>query len=297
MTMSLKKAVFPVAGMGSRFLPATKANPKEMLPIVDKPLIQYAVEEAIDAGFTQMIFVTSSTKRAIEDHFDTNYELEARLAKLEKFELLHSIKNILPKHITCLYVRQPEPLGLGDAVLRVKTIVGNEPFAVLLADDLILSTKGKNCLAQMVDVFNEKQNSVIGVENVADADLSKYGIIKPEIITKNLSQIIAIVEKPKSNAPSNLGVAGRYILTPEIFPLLEIVQQDMGGELQLTDAIAALLNLQAVYAYEFFGNRYDCGSKLGYLKATIACALKHPELKHSFKDYLKKFSMAENYES
>lgn len=280
MTSQLKKAVFPVAGMGTRFLPATKANPKEMLPIVDKPLIQYAVEEAIEAGFTEMIFVTSSSKRTIEDHFDTNYELEARLEKLKKFELLNMIQNILPKHINCLYVRQPEPLGLGDAVLRAKSIVGNEPFAVLLADDLIVSPE-KNCLAQMREVFNNTLHSVIGVEPVAAADLNKYGIIKPDAITIQLSEIKAIVEKPQpEKAPSNLAVAGRYILRPEIFPLLEAVQKDHGGEIQLTDALAALLLQQPIFAYQFTGKRFDCGSKLGYLKATIACALSHPELKN-----------------
>ncbi len=293
---TLKKAVFPVAGMGTRFLPATKANPKEMLPIVDKPLIQYAVEEAIEAGFTEMIFVTSSSKRAIEDHFDANYELESRLEKIKKYELLNIIKNILPRHINCLYVRQPEPLGLGDAVLRAKSIVGNEPFAVLLADDLILSN-GKNCLSQMVDIFNMKHTSVIGVEKVLTEDVSKYGIIKSESITKKLSAINAIIEKPLPHlAPSNLAVAGRYILTPEIFPLLNSVQEDIGGEIQLTDAIAALLKQQPIYAYEFAGKRFDCGSKLGYLKATIACALKHPELKENFTEYLQQFTTAKVYE-
>lgn len=293
MTTNLKKAVFPVAGMGSRFLPATKANPKEMLPIVDKPLIQYAVEEAIAAGFTEMIFVTSSSKHAIEDHFDANYELESRLEKFNKHELLSIIKNILPKNVNCIYIRQPEPLGLGDAVLRAKTIVGNEPFAVLLADDLIL-TKGKSCLQQMLEIFTQQKASVIGVERILWEDVNKYGIIKPEKISEKLTKIISIVEKPSQhNAPSNLGVAGRYILTPEIFHFLEIIQQGSQGEFQLTDAIAALLNQQSIYAYEFTGTRFDCGSKLGYLKATIACALQHPELRDPFKEYLTQFSAAE----
>lgn len=287
MKTQLRKAVFPVAGMGTRFLPATKANPKEMLPIVDKPLIQYAVEEAIAAGFTEMIFVTSSSKRAIEDHFDTNYELETRLEQADKGELLAITKNILPKNINCIYIRQPEPLGLGDAVLRTRSVVGDEPFAVLLADDLILSHPTL-CLAQMTKAFSMTNAAIIAVEQVRQENIHKYGIVDPELPSNNLSKIKGIIEKPDlNNAPSRLGVAGRYILTPEIFTLLGTLQKGMGGEIQLTDAIARLIKIQPVYAYEFIGKRFDCGTKLGYLEATIACALQHPEVKDQFKAYLK----------
>lgn len=297
MKTMLKKAVFPVAGMGTRFLPATKANPKEMLPVVDKPLIQYAVEEAITAGCTEMIFVTSSSKRAIEDHFDTNYELEARLEKAQKTELLHLTKNILPKHVKCIYIRQPEPLGLGDAVLQAKTLIGNEPFAVLLADDLILS-KHASCLQQMSKVFQMTQSSVLAVEKIPSADTKKYGVVKTDLQSNPYNKIEAIVEKPHPDqAPSNLGVAGRYIFTPNIFSFLETNKQGSGGEMQLTDAISALLSKQPVYALGFSGTRYDCGSKMGYLKATIACALKHPELKQEFQNYLKRCVIEEIYEN
>lgn len=284
--MKINKAVFPVAGMGTRFLPATKANPKEMLPIVDKPLIQYAVEEAIEAGITEMIFVTSSAKRAIEDHFDKNYELENELAKKGKTKLLELVREVVPSGVSCAYVRQPEALGLGHAVLCAKPLVGNEPFAVILADDLIDGGE-KGAMRQMAELFDEHQCSMLGVEDVAAADTDKYGIVKSTSVDGRLSRAECIVEKPKpAEAPSTLAVVGRYVLTPRIFELLETTGRGAGGEIQLTDAIEALLREQAVMAYRFAGKRYDCGSKLGYLKATVEYALKHPELNADFRHYL-----------
>ncbi|ALP53221.1 UTP--glucose-1-phosphate uridylyltransferase [Candidatus Tenderia electrophaga] len=287
--MRVKKAVFPVAGMGTRFLPATKANPKEMLPIVDKPLIQYAAEEAIAAGIDELIFVTSSSKRAIEDHFDKNYEMETELEKRGKRELLNILRGIVPEGVSCVYVRQPEALGLGHAVLCAKPVVGNDPFAVILADDLI--NGGDNpCLSQMVEVFNDRQASVLGVERVDPSETNKYGIVKTTESKEQLNKVSGIVEKPHPEvAPSNLAVVGRYILTPEIFGLLERTERGAGGEIQLTDAIAMLLKDQAVYAYEFEGKRFDCGSKLGYLQATVEYALEHEELGEEFRAYLKSF--------
>lgn len=282
----IKKAVFPVAGLGTRFLPATKANPKEMLPIVDKPLIQYAAEEAIEAGATELVFVTSSSKRAIEDHFDKNYELEAELEKRGKQELLDIVRQVVPKGVSCLYVRQPEALGLGHAVLCARPLVGNEPFAVILADDLIYA-EGKSCLAQMAGVFAYYSRSVLGVEHVRPADTDKYGIVKATPMNERLGRVEDIVEKPKPEAaPSTLAVVGRYILTPHIFDLLETTPRGAGGEIQLTDAIEALLAEQQVLAYQFEGKRYDCGDKLGYLTATVEYALRHPQLKEGFRDYL-----------
>ena len=287
--MRVTKAVFPVAGMGTRFLPATKANPKEMLPIVDKPLIQYAAEEAIAAGIKELIFVTSSSKRAIEDHFDKNYELESELTKRDKQELLKLVRDVVPEGVSCVYVRQPEALGLGHAVLCAKPVVGNDPFAVILADDLIAGS-GKSCLGQMVDLFEEYQCSVLGVEEVNKEDTASYGIVSPVRIQERLSEVKGIVEKPRpAEAPSNLAVVGRYILTPRIFELLEKTERGAGGEIQLTDAIAALLASQRIFAYEFDGVRYDCGSKLGYLKASVEYALKHPELQDEFRDYLQTY--------
>ncbi len=286
--MEITKAVFPVAGMGTRFLPATKANPKEMLPIVDKPLIQYAVEEAIAAGITEMIFVTSSAKRAIEDHFDKNYELEAELEKKGKQDLLELVRNVVPNGVSCAYVRQPEALGLGHAVLCAKPLIKDEPFAVILADDLI-DGQGSGAMAQMVRMYDAHQCSLLGVEEVAADDTDKYGIVKSAAMDERLSRVERIVEKPKpANAPSTLAVVGRYILNPRIFALLETTERGAGGEIQLTDAIAALLQEEQVLAYRFSGRRYDCGSKLGYLEATVEYALKHPELSDEFRDYLKK---------
>ena len=282
----IKKAVFPVAGLGTRFLPATKANPKEMLPIVDKPLIQYAAEEAIGAGIDELIFVTSASKRAIEDHFDKNYEMETELERKGKAVLLDLVRNVVPKGISCVYVRQAEALGLGHAVLCAKQIVGNDPFAVILADDLI--DAGDNpCMAQMTATFEYNRCSVLGVEKIPPEDTEKYGIVEADRITDNLSRVTSIIEKPSpEEAPSTLAVVGRYILTPRIFELLESTPRGAGGEIQLTDAIAALLNEEQVLAYEFEGERYDCGSKLGYLKATVEYALQHDELNEEFREYL-----------
>lgn len=290
------KAIFPVAGLGTRFLPATKANPKEMMPIVDKPLIQYAVEEAIASGITELVFVTSSSKRAIEDHFDTNFELEYNLSKHDKTELLEIVQNIVPKGVDCIYVRQPQALGLGHAVLCARQVIGNHPFAVLLADDLIDSVQP--CLKQMQNKYHEHHSSVIAVQKIAPQDSEKYGVIAFQGEWRGQAKVRNIVEKPKSvDAPSNYGVVGRYILTPEIFDLLANQTPGRGGEIQLTDAIAQLLKLQEVLALQFQGVRYDCGSKLGYMQASVALALKHPEIGHVFKNYLETLMVHESLES
>jgi UTP--glucose-1-phosphate uridylyltransferase len=285
-TTRIRKAVFPVAGLGTRFLPATKASPKEMLPIVDKPLIQYAVEEAVEAGVEVLVFVTSRTKRSIEDHFDSAYELETELALRNKKEQLELVKSIVPKHVSCVYIRQAEALGLGHAVLCAEPAVGNEPFYVLLADDLI-DGGAHSCLQQMSAVFAERQSSMVGIENVHPNETNRYGIIKPQGAGPRLHQVLDIVEKPAPEvAPSTLGVVGRYILTPRIFTLLKETQRGAGGEIQLTDAIAALLKHEKVFGYEFEGVRYDCGSKDGYLRATVEYGLKHTELGNTFRNYL-----------
>lgn len=287
--IKVRKAVFPVAGMGTRFLPATKANPKEMLPIVDKPLIQYAVEEAAAAGIEELIFVTSSAKRAIEDHFDKNYEMEAELEKRGKHELLKIVRNVVPVGVSCAYVRQAEALGLGHAILCARPLVGNEPFAILLADDLI-DGGAQGCLSQMIEIHAYHGSSVIAVEEVPPDETDKYGIVSSKPVEERLSRIVDIVEKPKpADAPSTLAAVGRYVLTPRIFDLIKTTERGAGGEIQLTDAIARLLHEQPVYAYRFRGKRYDCGSKLGYLEATVEYALKHPELSGDFAAYLKKF--------
>lgn len=284
MGQKVKAAVFPVAGRGTRFLPATKASPKEMLPIVDKPLIQYAVEEAVAAGATKLVFVTGSSKRAIEDHFDTDPELERALTESGKDELLRSIQDIVPKGVTCVYIRQGEPLGLGHAVLCARPAVGDEPFFVHLADDLIAGQPG--CLAQMADEYAEHGGSVVAVETVPRESTSSYGIVAVE--DSDHSRITQIVEKPApEDAPSNLAVVGRYLLAPEIFDKLEKTGRGAGGEIQLTDGIADLLAEQPVYAYSFSGVRYDCGSKLGYLQATVAYGLDHPDTGEHFLDHLK----------
>ncbi len=286
MTQKIRKAIFPVAGLGTRFLPATKANPKEMLPVVDKPLIQYAVEEAVAAGITDLIFVTGRTKRSIADHFDKAYELENELQKHNKINMLGLVQNILPSHVTCIYIRQAEPLGLGHAVLCGAVAVGEEPFAVLLADDLI-DDGDQGCLQQMVDVFEDYQGSVIAIENIAEEETGKYGVVSSDEINARLGKLNGIVEKPEpAKAPSTNAVVGRYILTPEIFNLLENIAAGAGGEIQLTDAIAELLKKEDVFSLAFEGKRYDCGSKLGYLHATVEYALKHPELKEEFLNYL-----------
>ncbi len=292
MSSKIKKAVFPVAGLGIRFLPATKANPKEMMPIVDKPLVQYAAEEAAAAGIADLIFITGRMKRSISDHFDKAYELEAELERGNKHEMLQVVRNILPPEVTCIYIRQAEPLGLGHAVLQARSVVGQEPFAVLLADDLI-ANGSEGCLKPMIDIFEANQSSVLAVEQVQPQDTNKYGIVAAEPIENRLSRVVQIVEKPKpQEAPSTLAVVGRYIFTPVIFDCLKRTGQGAGGEIQLTDAIAKLLELEPVLAYEFEGKRYDCGSKLGYLQATVEYALRHPELKDAFANYLRSMTFA-----
>lgn len=281
----ITKAVFPVAGLGSRFLPATKASPKEMMPVVDKPLIQYAVEEAVAAGITDMVFITGRNKRAIEDHFDTAYEIEAELFARGKSELLRAVQEVIPKHVNCIYIRQSETLGLGHAVLCAQPVVHNEPFAVILADDLIAGDI--SIIKQMADVYQRYQCSVLGVEDVPRSQTGHYGIVSSSNLEQNVEQVHAIVEKPSpADAPSTLAVVGRYVLTPRIFHHLAKLQAGAGGEIQLTDGISALIKEEKVLAYRFNGIRYDCGSKLGYLKATVAFGLKHPELGEEFAAYL-----------
>jgi UTP--glucose-1-phosphate uridylyltransferase len=284
------KAVFPVAGLGTRFLPATKASPKEMMPIVDKPLIQYAVEEAVAAGITHMIFVTGRSKRSIEDHFDKAYELETELERRGKTEMLEFVRNLLPRDINCIYIRQAEALGLGHAVLCAQPVIGDEPFAVLLADDLL--DGDPPVMKQMVDVHDYYRSSVIGVQQVPREDTKSYGIVDSKAMTETLEQIVRIVEKPKpEDAPSTLAVVGRYVLTPRIFHHLARIGKGSGGEIQLTDGIAALLAEEQVLAYRYKGTRYDCGSKLGYLEATIAFGLKHPEVAEDFRVLLKNLEL------
>jgi len=281
----ITKAVFPVAGLGTRFLPATKASPKEMMPIVDKPLIQFSVEEAVASGITDLIFITGRNKRAIEDHFDKAYELENELEIHGKTEMLDAVRNILPKHVNCIYIRQTEALGLGHAVLCARPAVENEAFAVLLADDLI--DAGKPVIQQMAEAYLSYSCSVLGVQDVSRADTRSYGIVATQPLAERVEKISAIVEKPRpEDAPSTLAVVGRYILTPRIFHHLERVNPGSGGEIQLTDAISSLLAEQQVLAYRYQGVRYDCGSKLGYLKATVELAQRHPEVGEDFKQYL-----------
>jgi UTP--glucose-1-phosphate uridylyltransferase len=282
----ITKAVFPVAGMGTRFLPATKASPKEMLPIVDKPLIQYAVEEAVAAGMTEMIFVTGRGKRAIEDHFDKAFELETELEQRGQKQLLRIVQGILPSNVSCTYVRQAQALGLGHAILCALPVVGNVPFAVILADDLI--DGNPPVLKQMVNVFARRGRSVVAVQNVTRQETRRYGIVKVEPRSKSPHRISGIVEKPEpAAAPSTLGVVGRYLLTPRIFHHLQHGKPGAGGEIQLTDGIAALIAEEDVFAHEFEGVRYDCGAKMGYLQANVQFALKHPEVGAEFKRYLR----------
>ncbi len=284
----ITKAVFPVAGLGSRFLPATKASPKEMMPVVDKPLIQYAVEEAVAAGITDMVFITGRSKRAIEDHFDKAYELEAELAARGKKELLRMVQEVIPKNVNCIYIRQTEALGLGHAVLCAQPVVNDEPFAVILADDLIAGDPP--VLKQMVEVYDRHQCSVLGVENVPKEQTNRYGIVGSTHLEPEVEKVHAIVEKPHPNvAPSTLAVVGRYILTPRIFHHLAKVQRGAGGEIQLTDGIADLMQEEQLLAHRFKGVRYDCGSKFGYLQAQIAYGLRHPEVRDEFAAYLKSF--------
>ena len=282
----IRTAVFPVAGRGTRFLPATKASPKEMLPIVDKPLIQYAVEEAIAAGAERLVFITGASKRAIEDHFDADEELEKLLEAQGKTQLAEEVRSVLPRKATCIYIRQPSPLGLGHAVLCARPAVGDEPFFVHLADDLIDAEVP--CLKQMAGVYNEYGGSVLGVEEVPRADTDKYGIVQVDAGEGSVHRIRSIVEKPKpSVAPSTLAVVGRYVLTASIFDELEQIWQGAGGEIQLTDGIARLLQREPVYSYRFNGRRFDCGNKLGYLQASVEYGLMHPSLGAEFRKYLR----------
>lgn len=284
----IRKAVFPVAGMGTRFLPATKANPKEMLPVVDKPLIQYAAEEAVAAGIETLVFITGRQKCSIEDHFDKAYELESELEADGKDTMLNMVQNILPMNINCIYIRQSEPLGLGHAVLCAEPVVGNEPFAVILADDLIYH-ESQGCLTQMLDVYEKNQCGVVGVQQVNLEEVKSYGVISGSRIQEDLWKVDTFVEKPDpADAPSNIAVVGRYILEPSVFGILENTQKGAGGEIQLTDALAAQAQTEKMLAYEFKGKRYDCGSKLGYLEATVEYGLRHKHVGKQFKQYLDK---------
>ncbi len=283
---SIRKAVFPVAGLGTRFLPATKVTAKEMLPVIDKPLIQYATEEAIAAGITELIFVTGRTKRSIEDHYDSTPELERELRSRDKLKELAQVQEVLPPGVTCIAVRQSVPLGLGHAVLCARPVVGNEPFAVILADDLIANF-GDGCMAQMTKAYEREGCSLIAVEQVPRDETDRYGIVSVSGETGSLARVDAIIEKPPpAEAPSNLGVVGRYVLAPEIFDALENTTPGAGGEIQLTDAIARLVGAGGVKAYRFEGKRYDCGSKLGYLEATVELARDHPQLGDDFRRFL-----------
>ncbi|MFA5959844.1 MAG: UTP--glucose-1-phosphate uridylyltransferase GalU [Tatlockia sp.] len=289
--MQIKKAVFPVAGLGSRFLPATKANPKEMLPVVDKPLIQYAVEEAVRAGITHMIFITSSSKRAIEDHFDNHFELETRLQEQGKEHLLNLVKGVSPPGIQFTYVRQNQPLGLGHAILCAEHVVGNEPFAVLLADDLI-DDSNVPCLAAMTKQFRANGHSVLAVQPIAWQNIHQYGVVRVVDTLENYSTILDMVEKPKrESAPSNLAAVGRYLFTPTLFSCLKQIAVSE-GEIQLTDGIQRLLKRERVQAYHFKGKRYDCGSKLGYLQAMVEFGMKHAETGEPFIQYLRQLTEA-----
>jgi len=284
----IQKAVFPVAGLGTRFLPATKAQPKEMLPVVDKPLIQYAVEEAYDAGIRHMIFVTGRSKRAIEDHFDTAYELESELEAAGKHELLALVRSLSPDDMHCSFVRQARSLGLGHAVLCAEPLVGDEPFAVLLADDLMTGENGgPQVLRQMVEVFGRVGTSVLAVQEVPLEHVRRYGIVAGDAAGERLTRVSGMVEKPAPDvAPSRMGVAGRYILTPAVFDHIRNQERGAGGEIQLTDGIAKLISTEGVHAYQYQGKRYDCGSKEGFLEATVELALKHPDMGPAFREYL-----------
>ncbi len=291
----ITKAVFPVAGFGSRFLPATKAQPKEMLTVVDKPLIQYAVEEAVAAGITELIFITGRSKRAIEDHFDKAYELENELEMAGKTDLLERVQNILPKNVTCIYIRQSEPLGLGHAILCAKPAVNDEPFAVILADDLMDVKAGSpNVLQQMLQVYEEEQANVVAVQEVPRENTHQYGIVSVSDYKPRIGRMTSIVEKPKpEEAPSTLAVVGRYVLSSKIFDYISESNKGAGGEIQLTDGIESLLKIEPVVAYSYRGRRYDCGSKVGYLKATVALGLKHPEVGSEFAEYIDELSTAD----
>lgn len=283
--MSIKKAVFPIAGFGTRFLPATKASPKEMLPVVDKPLIQYAVEEAYTAGIRQMIFVTGRAKRSVEDHFDLSYELESELGLAEKNDLLQIVQNVRPDDMECVYIRQPRALGLGHAILCAEKVVNNEPFAVLLADDLMSAPRP--VIAQLIDKFREYNKSIVAVENIPASHTIYYGIVSGARLSKQLIDIESIIEKPSPGLyASTIAVAGRYVFTPDIFQELRDIPPDLNNEIQLTDGIAALLSREQVYAYEYIGKRYDCGNKLGFMQATVEFAERHADIGEDFKKWL-----------
>ena len=284
--MQLKKVVFPVAGYGSRFLPATKATPKEMLPVVDKPLIQYAVEEAIDAGFTELIFVTGKTKRSIQDHFAPSLDLNVTNITESKKKLFDEMNHIIPDHVSCIYIPQEEPLGLGHAILQAKSVIGDEPFGVVLADDLIDADKG--VLKQMVEQYSDSNTSIVSVQKIEKKDSIHYGMIDTELSDKNMRKLTGIVEKPNpKDSPSNYGVVGRYIFSNQILSFIETVGFGTGNEIQLTDAIKKIIASQAVFSYEFEGTRYDCGDKLGYIKANIEYALKDKKFGSELLSYLK----------
>ena len=284
--MKVNKVVFPVAGLGSRFLPATKAIPKEMLPIIDKPLIQYAVDEAIDAGFSELIFITGNTKKAIQDHFKFNPDLNISNLTVDKKNFLSEMHRVIPSHVSCKYIIQDEPLGLGHAILQAKEAIGEDPFAVVLADDLIDSKQG--VLKQMLDHYNDENSSIISVQKIMKSESINYGIIEFKEVNKDLMKIINIVEKPSpENAPSNYGVVGRYILSSKIFSMLDKVSAGVGNEIQLTDAIKLLLKTNPIYSYKFSGTRHDCGTKIGFIKANIAFALNDPNYSDDLKIYIK----------
>lgn len=285
--MIVKKAIFPVAGLGTRFLPATKAQPKEMLVVVDKPLIQYAVEEAYEAGIRQMIFVTGRNKRSIEDHFDDNFELNHNLESKGKTDLIDLVNSIKPDDMECIFIRQPQPRGLGDAVLQAKSWVGNEPFAVLLADDLMVS-ETRGVLGQMIDTFTHLRSSIVAVSEVPTEEASKYGIVSPSPYTNNTLGVVGVsslVEKP-NEPPSNMAVMGRYVLHNAVMAALETTEPSIGGEVQLTDAINKSISKAGVFAFKYDGERYDCGDKLGFLKAQMTLGLRHPELGDKLKDFM-----------
>ncbi|MCW8923053.1 MAG: UTP--glucose-1-phosphate uridylyltransferase GalU [Gammaproteobacteria bacterium] len=291
MMTTIRKAVFPVAGLGTRFLPATKAVAKEMLAIVDKPLIQYAAEEAEKAGIDTLIFVVGRTKNSIIDHFDKAYELETELAIRNKDALLQIVKDTVPEGVNCVFIRQSEALGLGHAVLCAEAAVGNEPFAVILPDDLI-DNEGDNCMQQMVAVYDKHQGSVIGTQTVDMSESDKYGMVAGPKVEDRVAMVDEIIEKPEpAEAPSDQAVVGRYILTPAIFDVLKTTERGAGGEIQLTDGIAALRKTEEIFSYSFEGTRYDCGSKIGYLQATVEFALKHDELADEFGNYLRQLEV------
>lgn len=290
----IRTAVFPVAGLGTRFLPATKAIAKEMLTVVDKPLIQYTTEEAVAAGMDNLVFIVGRTKNAIIDHYDKAYELETELALRNKEELLEVVQDVVPSHVHCVFIRQSEALGLGHAVLCAEPAIGNKPFAVLLPDDLIYNKGGPSCIQQMVNVFNEKQGSVIGTQTVDRSESDKYGMVAGPKLSDRLSRVDDIVEKPApADSPSDQAVVGRYILTPKIMEILKSTQRGAGNEIQLTDAIAELRKLEDIYAYSFEGSRYDCGSKIGYLEANVEIALQHDDMADEFRTYLKNLNIQE----